>query len=183
VFGLNLTEWQAIAAIVVAVVAIIALIFNVLLLWQTTRSAKATELAARATDSSVQVLRDNSQVQTFLELLDRMEQTREDRAAVRRFIISKRPPSQLSYQELKSVDAVCRSFDILGYFDRQKLIGAQFVEDFYADTFKNLYENYLKSYVDELRQPERRGPTHFWELVQLAERLESHKHPALRDRA
>jgi hypothetical protein len=169
VFGLNLTDWQAIAAIVVAVVAIVALIFNLLLLWQTTRSARATESAARATDESVRVLRDNSQVQTFLDLLGRMEQTRDDRVAVRRFIISKRPLSKLSRQELNSVDAVCRSFDILAYFDHQKLIGAQFVEGFYADTFKDLYDNYLKSYVEELRKPDNRGPTHFRELVQVEE--------------
>jgi hypothetical protein len=156
--------------------------FNVFLFRQTSRSTQAAEAAARAARDSVRVARQTTQVEAFLQLLDRMEQTRKDRAAVRGFIKAKRPVQQLTKVERDSVDAVCRAFDILGYFDHQGMIDPTFVDHFYAIPLKELYDDYLEGYLDELRQNDR-DKSHFWELVQLRKRVEHVRHPADQDLA
>ena len=44
-----------------------------------------------------------------------------------------------------------------------------------------LWRDYLRSYVGDLRQLSKRGPTHFWELDQFARRIEwvADNHPGL----
>jgi hypothetical protein len=108
----------------------------------------------------------------FLELSHLMENTREDRTEVRKMIRK----NKISMAEGKGkyhnpthhnshVDSVCRAFDILGFFHRRKLVDRKYVCEMYAPPFMELYENFLKEYVEHLRQPHLRGKTHYWELV------------------
>ena len=179
--GLSSTDWTAIASGVLAFIGAIALIFNILLVRINAKAVASALQAAKAAEEGVRVARASSQVQTFMELIDRMEDTREARRAVRRFMLAKRPWQSLTQQELGSVDAVCRSFDLLGYFDRSRLIDRRFVPHFYAAPLIDLYDGYLKPYVEHFRHPDRRGPTHYWELVKLRDRMEAVKntHPGL----
>jgi len=146
------------------------------------------EAANRQLDIARETLeseRKNSQLENdrdgFLRLLEIMEASRQDREFVRDCRNQHRKPVDLNKDEIDRVDRVCRTFDILGLFDRQHLINSHLVDEFYAPPFIELYKTYLKDYVEDLRQENKRGKTHYWELVQFYERVESviSNHPGL----
>jgi len=135
---------------------------------------RATAAQRRATD--LQLARSG-----FIQVIDLMERCREDRAYVRLLHKNGKTHADLVDMDLRRVDNVCRVFDILGYYDRHRLIPQHFIDEFYAPTFIEIYESFLKSYVSSLREVTSRGPTHFWELVQFYERVKDvrKQHPAL----
>ena len=72
---------------------------------------------------------------------------------------------------LDSVESVCRVFDILGLFDRRRLIARYFVNEFYAPALCDLWNMCLREYVNRRREKADRGKTHFWELEQFYRRV------------
>jgi hypothetical protein len=118
--------------------------------------------------------------QGLLDVFGMMEKTRPARALVRQAKAEGRTWRELSGSELAMVDALCRSFDLLGVYDRLGIVNSLHVDLMYAVPFVELYEPFLEAYVAYLREPEQRGKKHFWELVQFYERVKHvpSNHPA-----
>jgi hypothetical protein len=77
------------------------------------------------------------------------------------------------------MDELCRRFDLLGLYDRIGIVNSLHVDFIYAVPFVELYEGFLKPYVEHLRTGTR-GMKHFWELVQFYDRVKHvpSNHPA-----
>jgi len=118
--------------------------------------------------------------QGLLDVFGMMEKTRPARTLVREARAERRTWRDLDKTELASVDELCRSFDLLGVYDRLGLVNSMHVDLMYSVPFVDLYESFLADYVKHVRGPRERGKTHFWELVQFYERVKNvpHNHPA-----
>jgi hypothetical protein len=140
--------------------------------------ASATSIFASRTSRSA------AKVQTILEVTARLEEARPDRSYLRS-LLSKRGVTALTPAEYKTltaddlehVDRVCRSFDLLGYMDRAGLIDENFVNELYAVSLCTLYREVLQVHVAAKQAS---NPAHYWELVQLYERVRAvpEAHPA-----
>jgi hypothetical protein len=121
----------------------------------------------------------NTERDACLLVLQLMEKVRADRAFVRQYKDAV-ASDESRERYARSLDAVCRAFDILGILDRLALVPQSFVDSFYACPLKSLYEGHLKNFVERERETSR-GKTHFWELHQLYERTKGvySFHPAL----
>jgi len=124
--------------------------------------------------------------QRFHMLAIRMEDVREQRHAVRDYVRESKSQQgkvvfPLPDEVRNSTDKVCREFDYMGLLDRTEIVDSRLIDSFYAVPFALLYEDILGEYVAELRKPDNRSPTHFWELVQFYERIKSvpKNHPGL----
>ena len=150
---------SALAAIASALAALASVALTIIIIWYT------------HTQTSIQ--KKVSDVQAFYSVAQRMEQIRGDRQIVRDYVkkgeIQIPPPDDVQ----KAADHICREFDILGLLDRTGFIDSRLVDLFYSVPFVLLYNDILGSYVEYLRKPERRGPTHFWELVQFYDRVQN----------
>jgi hypothetical protein len=125
-------------------------------------------------------------LQMFNMLAARMENARQHRQVVRDYaskcwLETGRVVFPLPDNVRDAADRVCREFDYLGLIDRNRIVDPKLIDQFYAVPFVQLYEDVLQTYVDDLRKPENRGPAHFWELVQLYERVKNvpRNHPGL----
>lgn len=139
---------------------------------------EATQRAVREAEES---RKREFDTESFLRVTDFMEQTRQARSLVRGLIKGNRTWETLDREtELPVVDDLCRAFDRLGMLDRLQLIDTRLVDFFYSVPFVELYSQYLRNYVADLRSDEKRGPTHFWELVQFYDRVQHvpEGHPA-----
>jgi hypothetical protein len=118
--------------------------------------------------------------QGLLDVFGMMEKTRPARAIIRKARAEGRTWQNLDKAELTAVDDLCRSFDLLGVYDRLGLVNSMHVDLMYSVPFVDLYESFLASYVEHIRSPDQRGKTHFWELVQLYRRVKKVplNHPA-----
>jgi hypothetical protein len=158
--GLLATVFSAITAIFYTVLTAIIVYYN----------GRQTLLQKKASD-----------IQIFAMVVQRLEVTRADRAAIRDYVkrgnIVVPPPSPV----LEAVDRVCREFDFVGFIERKGLIDKALVDEFYSVPFVFLYKQLLGKYVNYLRDESRRGRTHFWELVQFYERVRyvAKNHPSM----
>jgi len=121
-------------------------------------------------------------LQVFQIAIQRMEDTRRDRQRLRDYLASRpRGDAALPDEVRDAADRVCRDFDILALLDRTGFVDQRLVDSFYSVPFVLLYDSLLGPYVADLRKPEKRGPTHFWELVQFYERVKDvpKNHPAV----
>lgn len=112
-----------------------------------------------------------TRLQVFQIMIERMEQTRGDRRRLRDYLATEKADAPLPNDVREAADRVCRHFDILALADRTGLIDRRLVDSFYSVPLVDLYERILARYVEDLRKPENRGPTCFWELVQFYERV------------
>lgn len=126
----------------------------------------------------------NVAMDSFRQTLALMERTRRHRARIRDYLASvERGEANLAPPEA-SIDAVCRAYDILGMLDRNGMIDRRIIDQFYAPPLILLYEQILGAWVAEVRRPIEqggRGPTHYWDLVKLHDRvrLVNDVHPAI----
>jgi hypothetical protein len=142
-----------------------------------------------------------NQVQSYVKLLERMENIRSDRQLIRKFISSKKETDgyaeTIQYwenQDLISKDTtveysdengkisrvsikdilskVTREFDILGFMDRSKFISQEMVDQFYAAPLVDFTPIFF-AYIKLLRTKEipKRDETHLWELEQFMDRI------------
>lgn len=125
-------------------------------------------------------------LQIFHMVVERMENTRAYRQTLRDYVKkSKREHEKalfpLPEEVREAADNVSREFDYLGLLDRTGMVDSRLVDSFYSVPFVFLYKDLLNQYVSELRKPENRGPTHFWELVQFYNRVKNvpNNHPGL----
>jgi hypothetical protein len=118
--------------------------------------------------------------QGLLDVFGMMERTRSARGLVRDARDHGRTWRDLNDTERVAVDDLCRTFDLLGVYDRLGIVNSLHVDYMYAVPFVELYETFLADYIAHLRAPERRGQKHFWELVQFYERVKNvpRNHPA-----
>ncbi len=109
-----------------------------------------------------------------------MEKTRPARKLIREARSQGRTWRDLNEAELAAVDDLCRSFDLLGVYDRLGIVNSMHVDLMYSVPFVDLYNTFLTDYIAHLQKPEQRGKTHFWELVQFYERVKNvpRNHPA-----
>lgn len=125
-------------------------------------------------------------LQIFHMIVERMENTRAYRQTLRDYIKKSKlehekvpfpPPEEIK----EAADKVSREFDYLGLLDRIGMVDSRLVDLFYSVPFVFLYKDLLNEYISELRKPESRGPTHFWELVQFYNRVKNvpDNHPGL----
>jgi hypothetical protein len=119
--------------------------------------------------------------QNMIDIISLLEPTRATRHLIREKRSQGKTWKDLSNDELKEVDELCRRFDMLGLYDRLGLINSLFVDLFYSVPLVELYETFLSDYVNYLRDDSKRGKTHFWELVKLYERVKyvPSNHPAI----
>jgi len=117
--------------------------------------------------------------QGLLDVFGMMERTRPARKLVREARDSGKTWNDLTPSELSAVDELCRSFDLLGVYDKLGIVNSLHVDYMYAVPFVDLYETFLAEYVKHLRDGPR-GKTHFWELVEFYERVKyvPRNHPA-----
>lgn len=137
------------------------------------------------------LLQEKSQrTDSFLRIVDRLEDTRRDRVKVRLLMANGVDPRALARGDVADgrdeVERVCREFDILGLLLRERLIDDRLIALFYATAFVELFNGFLREYVDEIRKPAgahkyARGVTHYWELVAYAERVKvwADAHPSV----
>jgi hypothetical protein len=156
--------------------------------------AKQTQVAleaARASRDAVNASRDLAQasllsidtqkeivkLETFHNLMERMESVRKDRGKVREYVrVSKKENNSkvvfpLPPEVQEAADRICREFDHLALLDSTDLVDRRLIDRSYAVPFVLLYEDVLGEYISELRKRENRGGTHFWELVAFYERV------------
>jgi hypothetical protein len=76
-----------------------------------------------------------------------------------------------------SIAEVCRSFDVLGFMDRHRLIDELLVDELYGTSLQSMHAPIFDAYVLQQRMVE---PTRFWELVELDRRINGIRelHPA-----
>lgn len=122
-------------------------------------------------------LRKQSQAQvvnTFLAVLERMEQDRKERHWLRNKIAiwGKLDIARLSREELEKLDRVCRGYDIMALFDRHGLLEHRLVDEFYGVSVVELYDYALGPYIEHLRKNGERDPGHYWQVTALRARLE-----------
>ncbi|MCL4505653.1 MAG: hypothetical protein M1434_01155 [Chloroflexi bacterium] len=141
-------------------------------------------LAVIAIQAIVQARIDKNQI--FNSAVDRLESVRTDRRELRSYVKNVNDQKQQISYPLppdieKVVDRVCREFDFLGLLDRTNRVDHHLVDMFYSVPFVKLYEEILGGYVNQIRQENKRGPTHLWELVQFYERVKyvPTNHPAV----
>ena len=108
-----------------------------------------------------------------------MEDIREDCHTIRKYINDyKTTEKQWPVPDdiLGAADRVSRAFDYLGLLDRRGLVDSKLVDYFYSGTLVELWDGFLKKYVDE----QSRGKTHLWELRQFYDRVKNvpDNHPA-----
>jgi hypothetical protein len=117
--------------------------------------------------------------QGLLDVFGMMERTRPARKLVRDASGKNKTWRDLNDTELAAVDDLCRSFDLLGVYDKLGIVNSLHVDYMYAVPFVELYETFLADYVKHLRDGPR-GQKHFWELVQFYERVKyvPRNHPA-----
>ena len=126
------------------------------------------------------------QLDVFQKIVDRLEnpESRAARREARRLRDSGMTAEQVIANEnaRKCVDQVCRDFDLIGLLDNADVIDRTLVDRFYAVPFIDLYDPFLKKYIDRLRlaEGENRGRTHFWEVDQLYDRVKNVVHPSKR---
>ena len=118
--------------------------------------------------------------QSFIQMTSLLEAGRADRAFVHECIRAGVSWRDVPPDQLEKVDRVCRQFDIVGALDRLHLVSSLAIDVIYASAFVELYEGFLRDYVNDVRSAEQRGMLHFWELVQFYERVRwvPHNHPA-----
>lgn len=116
--------------------------------------------------------------QGLFDVFAMMERTRAARKLVRDARSKGLTWRNLDPSQLEAVDDLCRSFDLLGIYDRLGIVNTLHVDFMYAVPFVELYETFLREYVEYLRNGPR-GLKHFWELVQFYERVKNvpHNHP------
>jgi hypothetical protein len=117
--------------------------------------------------------------QGLFDVFGMMERTRPVRKLVRDARSKNKTWRDLNDTELAAVDDLCRSFDLLGVYDRLGIVNSLHVDYMYAVPFVELYDPFLADYVKHLREGSR-GQKHFWELVQFYERVRyvPRNHPA-----
>ena len=144
-----------------------------------------------------------NQVQSYIKLLERMENIRPDRQSLRNFISKHKDKDGFSntveYWEKQEIleshtteecqdkngiitnvpiknilSRVTREFDIIGFMDRSDLISKDMVNQFYAVPLVD-FTPLFKAYISLLRNKDnfQRDGTHLWELEQF---MESIKH-------
>jgi hypothetical protein len=117
--------------------------------------------------------------QGLLDVFAMMERTRPARKICRDARDNGKTWRDLNSTQLAAVDDLCRSFDLLGVYDKLGIVNSLHVDYMYAVPFVDLYETFLKDYVEYLQNGPR-GPMHFWELVQFYRRVRNvpRNHPA-----
>jgi len=144
------------------------------LLLATIAYAYMTGLIIKISKNQVKLQHEAFELEAFMHAVDFMEEVRADRAIIRTYIKSNKIWSDMKKDgKIDSLDKVCRAFDVLGLLDRQKLVNQDLVDRFYAPPLVELWEKMMGSYVDELRKPEHRGKTHYWELDSLYRRVQN----------
>ncbi|MBI3447256.1 MAG: hypothetical protein HY055_18270 [Magnetospirillum sp.] len=123
-------------------------------------------------------------VNGFLSLLKWIEEGRPDRLAARKIISERKALDDLTDNERLTLDRVCKSFDILGYMDRRRLIPQEFIDELYAVSFSKVYRGVLIEHVNSEIAGQGQ-PGHFWELKQFFERIKQvpDQHPAITGKA
>lgn len=118
--------------------------------------------------------------QNLIDVLSLMEPTRKIRHLIYKARDQGKTWKDLKTEELEDVDELCRKFDTLGLYDRLGIVNSYHIDMFYSVPFVDIYETFIRDYVADLRTIEKRGPRHFWELVQFYERVKKvpHNHPA-----
>ena len=121
-------------------------------------------------------------MQAILKVTEWMEQSRPDRAYVRRLtdehkIVTEANYKSLTYEDRDHIDNVCRSFDLLGYMDRTRLVDKRVVNELYAVSLCSLYDSGLAHHIS------RQDETKYYELRQLFERVRfvPENHPSKND--
>jgi hypothetical protein len=86
----------------------------------------------------------------------------------------------LTPEQKASIARVCRSFDVLGFMDRHRLIDEMLVDELYGTSLQSMHAPIFDAFVCQQRSEE---PTRFWELVQLDQRIDRIReiHPAKDD--
>jgi hypothetical protein len=75
----------------------------------------------------------------------------------------------LTPEQKASIARVCRSFDVLGFMDRHRLIDEMLVNELYGTSLQSMHAPIFDSFVCQQRTEE---PTRFWELVELDRRID-----------
>jgi len=114
----------------------------------------------------------------MLELFQFMEKFRDDREMVRRYVRDGTGWENVDTPHALAVDRLCRSYEILGFIHRRKLVKPDLIDEMYSTAFVPLYDEFLKDYVEYKRRPDQRGTTHFYELTQFYNRVKEKKHPS-----
>jgi hypothetical protein len=114
----------------------------------------------------------------MLELFSFMEKFRDDREMVRSYVRDGRSWENVYPPQVLAIDRLCRSYEILGFIHRRKLVKPELIDEMYSTAFVPLYDEFLKDYVDYKRRPDQRGTTHFYELTQFYERVKEKDHPS-----
>jgi hypothetical protein len=152
------------------------------LLIATVAYACMTLLIININKRQVKLQHEAFELEAFMHAVNFMEEVRADRAIIRTYIKSSKKWSDMKKDgKLDNLDKVCRAFDVLGLLDRHKLVNQDLVDRFYAPPLVQLWEGMMGSYVDELRKPENRGKTHYWELDSFYRRVQNvpQKHPGV----
>lgn len=178
---LSTTDWlvPTIALSIAGLAAIATAVYAWLTYYAKKNGDRQTQIAEGAAKLS--------NIQTVYTL---MEQTREDRHAVRAYIRHCKTEGRdidgaaLPEDVAKATDAVCRAYDVLGLLDRNDLLNQAFTDEFYSVPLVLMYDEVLGAYVRNLQLPEIRGETHFWELTEFYSRVRCvpQHHPAVTGR-
>ena len=152
--------------------------------WPSLFAAIAATLSCFAAYVNLNTTKQLKRLDVFFKVVDRLEnpENRAARRETRKLRQSGVTPVQLiaNEEQRRFVDQVCRDFDLIGLLDNANVIDRSLVKRFYAVPFVDLYEPFLKNYIDQLRlvDGENRGPTHFWEVDRLYDRVKHVIHPS-----
>lgn len=121
----------------------------------------------------------------FHSVVKVMEDTRIHRQTIRNYINHKNRHHIVSLEEynkvLDAADKVSRAYDYLGLLDRNKLIDSNLIDYYYSAPLVDLWDKFLKQYLDGLVNSGKRDKTHLWELRKFYERVQfvRDNHPGL----
>ncbi|MEZ6242258.1 MAG: hypothetical protein R3B57_04375 [Phycisphaerales bacterium] len=160
-----------VAATIQAVAAIAAAVFAVLILISVREASRADGGSGA----------DPGFTPATLYIITLMDEQKDARALLREYVkdgASGRVRSMTDDEEL-AAESVCRSFDILGLFDREGWVSPRLADRFYSTLLLDLWEPCLKGHVERQRQGRK---LHYWELLQLVDRVKHvpANHPAHR---